>query len=123
MMENHSITEPLAYGVHGAAQKRERWPGVIQNSKPPPEGGGIGYAIGIFDRRSGVFQRTVFQEVALESLTAGDQAVVGVWEGERRQEGERDAARFTDAPANLNPNMVFVMGLFRASAMADDGIL
>lgn len=65
MLENLSVTEPLAYGVNRAPQKRERRMGVIQASKPPPERGWIGYAIGILARRRGVFQRTVFQEVAL----------------------------------------------------------
>ena len=123
MLENLSVTEPLAYGAHRAAQERERWPGGVQASKPSPESGGIGYPIGIFDRRRGVFQRTVFLEIALDRLASGDPDVVALRRREWRQDGERFFATFADAPANGNPIMVFVVSLFTASAMADDGLL
>ena len=131
MREKLSVIEPQAYQVHRAAQKREMRAGVIQASKPlvqelkahPPEGRWIGDAIGIHYRRRGVFQRKVFQEVALQRLAAGDETVVAVGRRQRRQEGERDAASVADPPSNRNPIVIFVVGLFAPPAMAGDGIL
>ena len=123
MGENRSSADPFADEVHRAAQKREWRPGVVEASIPSPQGGRIGYAIGIHDRRRGVFQQKVFQEVALERLAAGDETVVAVGRRKRRQEGERDSASVADPPANRNPIVIFVVGLFAPPAMADDGIL
>ena len=109
--------------MQGRAQKREWRTGVIQASKPPPESGWIGHVIGILDRRGGVFQRTVFAEVKLGCLTAGDEAVVSIGRRERRQDGKRLSAMIAFAAANADPIMIFVVGLFTAPAMADDGIL
>lgn len=83
----------------------------------------MSYALGILNRRRGGFPRTVFQEVALERLAAGDETVVAVWWRERRQKGECLAAKIAKAAPDQNPIMVFVMSLFAAAAMADDRIL
>ena len=130
MVENRSAVDPSAEQVHGAAQKREPRVGVIQALKPlvqelkahSPEGRWIGDAIGIFDRRRGVFQRTIFQEVTFERLATCDETVVAVRRRKRRQKGEGDSARFADAPSNRNPIVIFVVGLFAPPAMAGDGI-
>ena len=42
---------------------------------------------------------------------------------ERRQEGERLAAQVAEAAANPDPIMVFIMSLFAAATVTDDGIL
>ena len=68
-------------------------------------------------------QRTAFQEVAPQRLAAGDQAVMAVGRRERRQEGKRLPAPVAEAAANPDPIMVFIMSLFAAAAMTDDGVL
>jgi hypothetical protein len=40
----------------------------------------------------------------------------------RGQEGNRLSARLADASPDLNPVMMFVMGLFPTTAMADDRV-
>ena len=62
----------------------------------------------------------MLQEVAPQRLAAGDEAVVGIGWGERRQEGERLVARSAKAAANLNSIMIWVMSLLAPAAMADD---
>ena len=42
---------------------------------------------------------------------------------ERRQEGECLSAKVTNAAPDPDPIMMFVMSLFAAAAMADDGVL
>ena len=42
---------------------------------------------------------------------------------ERRQESERLAAQVTDASANLNPIVIFVVRLFPPATVTDDGVL
>ena len=64
-----------------------------------------------------------FQKVAPQRLAARDQAVMAVGRRERRQESERLAAPVAETTANPDPIMVFVMSLFAAAAMADDGVL
>lgn len=115
--------EPPTYGKHGLAQKRERRPGRIQAPKPSTQRGRVGHAIRIFDRGRRSFPATAFEEIAPERLAAGDQAVVAVGRREQRQESERHPTQLAKAAANPNPIMIFVMRLFAAAAMTDEGVL
>ena len=89
VMENLPALEPLAHRMDGAPQTGKREPRGIQTAKPAAERGGIGHALGIFDRRRRCFQRTAFHEATAQCLAASDQAVVGVRERERRQGWQR----------------------------------
>src|SRR5215831_9235697 len=119
-MENPPALEPLAHRLDRAPQNRKRGPRGIQAAKPAAERGGIGHALGIFDHRRRRFQRTAFQETTPQRLAASDQAVVGVRERERRQEGERLVARSADAAPHPNPIVFWVMSLLAATAVAND---
>ena len=76
--------------------------------------------MGIFDHRRGSLPRTAIHEVAPQRLAAGNQAVVTVWRREPRQERERLAAEIAEAAPNLNPNVIFIMGLLSTAAVSDD---
>src|SRR5215472_15507639 len=123
MHEDLRLAEPSTYEEHCLAQERKRRTGRIQTPEPSAHGGGIGHAIGIFDRRRRSFPGTAFQEVTPQRLTAGDEAVVTVWGRKGRQERERLAAAIATAAPNRDPIMVFIMSLSAAATMTDDGIL
>lgn len=119
-MENSPALEPLAHRMDRALQKGKRGPRGIQIEKPAAERGGVGHALGIFDRGRRCFQRTAFQEATPQRLAASDQAVVGVREREGRQEGEGLVARFATAAPHPNPIVIMVMSLLGAAAVAND---
>src|SRR5215831_3556877 len=50
VMENSPALEELAHRMDGAPQKGKPGPRAIQTAKPAAERGGIGHALGIFDR-------------------------------------------------------------------------
>jgi len=79
--------------------------------------------IGIFDRGRCRFPATALDEIAVQRLTACNQAVMAVGWREGRQEGECLAATVADAAANPDPIMMFIMGLFAPAPVTDDGIL
>src|SRR5215471_19101381 len=120
VMENPPALEPLAHRLDRAPQKGKRRPRGIQTAKPAAERGGIGHAMGIFDRGRRCFQRTAFHEATPQRLAASDQAVVGIRERERRQERERLVARFATAAPHTNPIVFLVMSLLGAAAVAND---
>jgi len=64
-----------------------------------------------------------FGEAAPERLAAGDQAVMAVRRRKGRQKRERLTAAIAEATPNPDPIVVFIMSLFAAAAMTDDGIL
>src|SRR5215472_11989424 len=118
VMENLPSLKPLAHRMDGAPQTGKREPRGIQTAKPAAERGGIGHALGIFDRGRRCFQRTAFQEATAQRLTASDQAVVGIRERERRQEGEGLVARLATSAPHPNPIVILVMSLLAAPAVA-----
>lgn len=120
MYEGFCPAEPHAYFAHHAAQERKRRPRGIQSSKPSPQSGWISNAIRIFHFGRGGFPCVTFQKIPSQRLTAGDEAVVAVRQRERRQEGEGFRAQIAAAPADLNPVVIFVVGLFPPAPMADD---
>ncbi len=79
--------------------------------------------IGIFDRGRCRFPATTLDEIAVQRLTACNQAVMAVGWREGWQEGECLAATVADAAANPDPIMMFIMGLFAPAPVTDDGIL
>ena len=79
--------------------------------------------IGIFDWGRRGFPRVTVEKVAPQRLAARDQAVVAVRRREGRQEGECLAAAVTDAAANPNPIVVFIVRLLATAAVTNDGVL
>lgn len=61
-------------------------------------------------------------KIALESLAPCDQAVMTVGRRQKGKKREGPSAKLADAAPDPDPVVMFVMGLFVPSAMADDGI-
>ncbi|MGB8293868.1 MAG: hypothetical protein WCG85_00415, partial [Polyangia bacterium] len=55
-------------------------------------------------------------------MAARQQAVVRVWERERRQEGKGLATTVTDTAPDFNPVVMFIVSLLEAAAMPDDRV-
>ncbi len=121
--EDLGPVEPRAYGKHRPAQTRKRWLRRVPSPEPTAQRGGIGHAIRIFDRGRRGFPTTALYEIAAQRLAACDQAVMAVGRREWRQEGKRLSASAAETAANPDPIMVFIMRLFAAATVTDDGIL
>jgi len=52
-------------------------PRRIQVVEPAAQGGGVGNAIGIFERRRGIFPRAPFHKAPPQRLATRDQTVMG----------------------------------------------
>ena len=114
-------SQPLLYGFNSAAQKRKCRRG-IQATAPAPEGRRIGNAIRIFEGWGGAFPRAVLHKTSPQRLTARDQTVVGIRQGESGKETHCMLADFAEPAAVLDPVVTVVMRLFAPPAMANDGI-
>jgi hypothetical protein len=123
MNEHLCLAEPRADGEDHGPQERKCRLRQIQIPEPATQRGWIGYAIGIFGGGRRAFPRTAFDEIVPQRLASGDEAVVAIGRRKRRQEGERLPAPMAKAASNPDPIMVFVMRLFAASAVTDDGVL
>ncbi len=123
MNDDLGSVEPRAYGKHRPSQTRKRRLRRVQPTEPSAQRGGIGHAIGIFDRRRRGFPTTALYEIAAQRQAPCDQAVMAVGRREWRQEGKRLSASVADTAANPDPIMVFIMSLFASATVTDDGIL
>ena len=90
--------------------------------EPAAQSGRVRDSIRIFEVRHRTFPRTMVQKVSLQRLTACDQTVVGVGQGENRKERESCFASRAEAATNPNPVVTLVMSLFAPSTMANDRI-
>ena len=59
----------------------------------------------------------------MQRMAPGNETVMAVGRRKGRQESERLAAPVAEAAANSDPIMLFIMRLFAAAAMTDDGVL
>src|SRR5579872_1306222 len=123
MHENLGSGEPSTYSKHRLAQTRKRQLRRVQSTEPSAQRGGIGHAIGIFNRGRRGFPALALHKITPERLAARDQAVVAIRRRERRQEGERLSASVADTAANPDPIMLFIMSLLASATVPDDGIL
>ena len=57
-----------------------------------------------------------------ECLRASQQAVLRIEEREQREEGECRPTMYAPPPSNLNPVVVFIVGLLATAAVTDNGI-
>jgi len=113
--------QPLLYGFKSASQKRKRRRG-IQAAAPAAQGGRVRNAIWVFQRRRGAFPRAVLHKTSPQHLTARDQTVMGVGQGESGKEGDSSFAEIAKPAAVPDPVMTVVMRLFAPPAMTDDRI-
>jgi hypothetical protein len=113
--------QPLLYGFKSASQKRKRGRG-IQGAAPAAEGRRVRNAIRIFQGWGGAFPRVVLHKTSPQCLTARDQTVMGIRQGESGKERKSSSAQNAEAAAVLNPVVTVVMRLLAAAAVADDRV-
>jgi hypothetical protein len=113
--------QPLLYGFKRASQKRKRRRG-IQAAAPAAEGRRVRNAIRIFHRWGGAFPRVVLHKTSPHCLTARDQTVVGIRQGESGKKTDSMFADFAEPAAVLDPVVTVVMRLLAPPAMANDRI-
>ena len=112
--------QPLRYGLEHGAQEGKGRPRRIQLVEPAAQGGGVGDAIRVFERRRGIFPRAPLHKAPTQRLASGDQTVVGVWQGESGQEAKDYTAQRTETAAVADPIVTLIMGLLAPPAMTDD---
>jgi hypothetical protein len=79
-------------------------------------------AIRIFHRWGGAFPRVVLHKTSPQRLTARDQTVMGIRQGESGKKTESMFAEFAEPAAVLDPVVTVVMRLLAPPAMTDDRI-
>ena len=89
---------------------------------PAAERGGIGHPIRILECRRGLFPGAVFHKATSQCLTARQQTVVGVGERKQWKKGESLPATGATAATDVDPVVVFIVGLLAATSVADDQI-
>ena len=114
--------QPSRHSLEHGAQKGKGGPRRIQVVEPAAQGGGVGNAMRIFERRRGVFPRALLHKAPPQRLAARDQTVLGVRRGESGQETKDYAAQRAQTTSIPNPIVTLIMGLFPSPAMADDRI-
>jgi hypothetical protein len=105
-----SACQPVGDGLQSGSQEEKGGRGV-QTTEPTAEGRRVGDAIWIFEGRCCAFQRPVLQEIPSQGLATGDQAVMGIRQGENGKAGEGQMAGPTHAAANFDPIVSLVMSL------------
>ena len=83
------------------APKGSRRLRAVQAVRPAAESGSIGHSIGVLQRGRSFFPRTVLYETSPERLSASQQAVMGIWEREQREEGECPPTKLAKPPSDL----------------------
>jgi hypothetical protein len=116
-----SACQPVGDGPQSGSQEEKGGRGV-QTTEPTAESGRVGDAIWIFEGRCCAFQGPVLQEIPSQGLATGDQAVMGIRQGEHGKAGEGQMAGPTHASANLDPIVSLVMSLLAPPAVRSNGI-
>ena len=115
-----AASQPLRHGLEHGTQKGKAGSGRIQVVEPAAQSGGVGDAIGIFERRRGIFPRAPLHKAPPQRLATRDQTVMGIRQGESGKETKDYTAQGTDATAVPDPVVALIMGLLASPAMADD---
>jgi len=108
-------TEPE--GLQAAAQAEQSAP------CPAPQGGRIGYAMGVFGLRSRLLPSGAEVRSRFPGLFPAAKGVLAVGRRPVGQDGEGQSTRPAHPAPDPNPVVAFVVGLFLAPAMTGDGVL
>ena len=122
MIGRIAARQPVSHAGERLAEKGRSRLGAVQAVGPAAEGGRIGHAIRIFERRRRLFPGAVLHKAPPQRLTASQQAVVGVRERKQRQEGEGLPATGAATAPDPNPVVMFIVRLLAAASVADDRI-
>ena len=112
--------QSLPHNFQGRAQKGKRRSRRIQVAEPAAQSGRVRDSIRIFEVRHRTFPRTTVKKVSSQRLTARDQTVMGVGEGENGEERDSQFAKLAETTAIPDPVVTVVMCLFAAPAVTDD---
>src|SRR5260370_42306813 len=94
--------QPVGAGPESGSEEETGGRGV-QTTEPTAEGGRVGDAIWIFEGRGCAFPGPVLQEIPSQGLATGDQAVMGIRQGENGKAGEGPTAGAKQASAEFRP--------------------
>jgi hypothetical protein len=89
---------------------------------PAAEGGGIGQAVGIFERRRSFFPGAVLLKASPQGLTPSQQAVMRVRGRKGRKESKSLLASGAATATDPDPVVMLIVGLLAAASVADDRI-
>jgi hypothetical protein len=112
--------QPLPHNFQGRAQNGKRRSRRIQVAEPAAQGRRVRDSIWIFELRHCSFPRTRFQKVSSQRLTARDQTVMAVGEGENGEERESQFAELAETTAVPDPVVTVVMCLFAPPPVTDN---
>ena len=122
MIGRSTRRQPVSDADERLVEKGKSRLGAVQSVGPAAKRGGIGQPIRIFERRRGLFPGAMFHKAPSQCLTARQQAVMRVREREQWKKGESLPASGAAAATDVDPVVVFIVGLLAAASMADDGI-
>ncbi len=114
--------QPMSDAGERLAKKGASRLGGVQAVGPAAERGGIGHAIGVFERGRRPFPGAVLPKAPPQCLTASQQAVAGVRERKRRKEGKGHPATGATSAPDPDPVVVFIVRLLAAASVAGDRI-
>ena len=115
-----TASQPLRHRSEHGTQNGKGGPRRIQVMEPAAQGGGVRDAIGIFERRRGIFPRASLHKAPPQGDAARGQTVMGVRQGESGKETKDYTAQRTDAAPVADPIVTLIMGLLASPTMTDD---
>src|SRR5260370_42432956 len=113
--------QPVGAGPESGSEEETGGRGV-ETTEPTAEGGRVGDAIWIFEGRCCAFHGPVLQEIPSQGMATGDQAVMGIRQGENGKAGQGQMAGPTHASANFDPIVGLVITLLAPPAMLHNRI-
>lgn len=114
--------QPLRHNLQCTAQKAKGRARSIQAATPAAQGGRGGHAIGVFEQWGSIFPGTALHKAPPQRFAARHQTVLGVGQGESREEADRHAAVLALAASVADQVVTVVMRLLAPPAVASDGI-
>ena len=112
----------MSHADERLAEKGNSRLGGVQTARPTMERGGIRHTVWVFERRRGLFPGIVLHKAPSQCLTTRQQAVMGIRERKQGKKGECLPATGATAATDVDPVVVFIVGLLATASMADNGI-
>ena len=118
-----SITpQPMGQPGQCLVPKGRRRLRTVQAVRPAANSGSIGHPIGVLQRGCNFFPWTVLYKTSPQRLSASQQAVMGIWKREQREESEGPPTKLAKPPSDPNPVVVFIVRLLAAATVTDNRI-
>jgi hypothetical protein len=114
--------QPVSDAGECFAKKGKSWLRAVQSVGPAAKRGSIGHAVRVLERRRGLFPGTMLHKAPPQSLTARQQAVMGVRERKQWKESEGFPATGAATSPDPNPVVVCIVCLLAPVSVSDDQI-